>query len=124
MIPTSSKTDIMIKTKPFLQALERALLLSREGKNNVVNVKTLENNEIEITSITPEIGKVTERIQSKECNGEELRISFNGKNVIDALKVVDSEEIHIVFTGAMSPFVIRPTEHDYALHLFSPVRSY
>lgn len=124
MIPTSSKTDILLKTKPFLQALERALLLSREGKNNVVNVKTLDNGELEITSVTPEIGKVTEKLQSIECSGEELRISFNGKNVIDALKVVDSEEINMVFTGAMSPFVIRPTEHDYSLHLFSPVRSY
>lgn len=124
MIPTSSKTDILLKTKPFLQALERALLLSREGKNNVVNVKTLNNGELEITSVTPEIGKVTEKLQSIECSGEELRISFNGKNVIDALKVVDSEEINMVFTGAMSPFVIRPTEHDYSLHLFSPVRSY
>ncbi|OLO42134.1 DNA polymerase III subunit beta [Alkalihalophilus pseudofirmus] len=124
MIPTHSKTDFKIKTKPFLQTLERALLLSREGKNNVINLKTLENDQIEITSITPEIGKVTEKIQSSQLTGEELRISFNGKNVIDALKVVDCDEIHIVFTGAMSPFIIRPTEHDLALHLFSPVRTY
>lgn len=124
MIPSTSKTDMTMKTKPLLDALERALLLSREGKNNVVNVKTLDNGEIEITSITPEIGKVTEKMQTIELSGEELRISFNGKNVIDALKVVDSEEVHIIFTGAMSPFLIRPTEHDYSLHLFSPVRSY
>ncbi|WP_026675513.1 DNA polymerase III subunit beta [Alkalihalobacterium bogoriense] len=124
MIPTHSKTDFVIKTKPFLQTLERALLLSREGKNNVVNLKTLENGVIEITSVTPEVGKVTEKVQSMEANGEDLRISFNGKNVIDALKVVDCDEISIVFTGAMSPFVIRPTDNDHSLHLFSPVRTY
>jgi len=56
--------------------------------------------------------------------GEELRISFNGKNIIDALKVIDSEEIHLMFTGAMSPFVIRPIDSDRYLHLFSPVRTY
>ncbi|UOE94144.1 DNA polymerase III subunit beta [Alkalihalobacillus sp. LMS39] len=124
MIPTHSKTDFVIKTKPFLQTLERALLLSREGKNNVVNLKTLENGVVEITSITPEVGKVTEKVQSMEANGEDLRISFNGKNVIDALKVIECDEIHIVFTGAMSPFVIRPTDNDHSLHLFSPVRTY
>ncbi|MBU8905756.1 DNA polymerase III subunit beta [Desertibacillus haloalkaliphilus] len=124
MIPTHSKTDLTLQTKGLLQTLERALLLSREGKNNVINLKTLEHGAIEITSITPEVGKVTEEVQSKEIQGEELRISFNGKNVIDALKVIDSEEIHIVFTGAMSPFVVRPVDNDNTLHLFSPVRTY
>ncbi|WP_017725795.1 DNA polymerase III subunit beta [Halalkalibacterium ligniniphilum] len=124
MIPTESKTSFNMKTKLFLQTLERALLLSREGKNNVINLKTLEDGLIEITSITPEIGKVTENIQSLGMEGEELRISFNGKNIIDALKVIDSEEIRIMFTGAMSPFVICPTDHDNSMHLFSPVRTY
>ncbi|WP_100374336.1 DNA polymerase III subunit beta [Bacillus sp. FJAT-45037] len=124
MIPTQSKTSFTLKAKPFLQTLERALLLSREGKNNVINLKTLEEGLIEITSIQPEVGKVTESIQSEEMQGENMRISFNGKNIIDALKVADSDEINIVFTGAMSPFLIRPTDHDHYLHLFSPVRTY
>ncbi|GAE32286.1 DNA polymerase III subunit beta [Alkalihalobacillus hemicellulosilyticus] len=124
MIPNQSKTSITLKTKPFLHTLERALLLSREGKNNVVTLKTIEDNEIEITSISPEIGKVVERVQSTEITGEEMRISFNGKNIIDALKVIDSEDILITFTGAMSPFVIRPVDEDHYLHLFSPVRTY
>ncbi|GAE34407.1 DNA polymerase III subunit beta [Halalkalibacter akibai] len=123
MIPTQSKTTLRLKTKPFLQTLERALLLSREGKNNVINLKTIDSGLVEITSISPEVGKVTENIET-DVQGEEMRISFNGKNIIDALKVIDSEEIDIVFTGAMSPFVIRPIDHDQYLHLFSPVRTY
>ncbi|MFA9556239.1 DNA polymerase III subunit beta [Evansella sp. AB-rgal1] len=124
MIPTQSKTSVQLNTKMFMQAIERALLLSRDGKNNVVNLKTLDNSNLEITSVTPEVGKVTEDVQSIEFTGEELRISFNGKNIIDALKVIDSTEIKIDFTGAMSPFVMKPMEHDYMLHLFSPVRTY
>lgn len=124
MIPEHSKTDIIVETKGFLQAIERALLLSRDGKNNVVNLKTLEDGKIEITSVTPEIGKVTEKITTKNVIGEDLRISFNGKNIIDALKVIDSTESKISFTGAMSPFLLRPVDHENALHLFSPVRTY
>ncbi|MFC0471555.1 DNA polymerase III subunit beta [Halalkalibacter kiskunsagensis] len=123
MIPTQTKTSLQLKTKPFLQTLERALLLSREGKNNVINLKTLDGGNVEITSVSPEVGKVTENIET-QMQGEEMRISFNGKNIIDALKVIDSEEVKIIFTGAMSPFVIRPIEHDHYLHLFSPVRTY
>ncbi|MGO4889015.1 DNA polymerase III subunit beta [Anaerobacillus sp. MEB173] len=124
MIPTHTKTDITLQTKGFLQAIERALLLSQSSKNNVANLKTLDDGMIEITAVTPEIGKVTERVQSISTEGEELRISFNGKNIIDALKVIDSTEVKIAFTGAMSPFVIRPSNQDDALHLFSPVRTY
>ncbi|WP_026691797.1 DNA polymerase III subunit beta [Alteribacter aurantiacus] len=124
MIPTTSKTGVKLDTKVLLQAIERALLLSRDGKNNVVNLKTMDNGQIEITSVTPEVGKVTEDLRALELTGEELRISFNGKNLIDALKVVDSSEIHVDFTGAMSPFVLKPVDHDYTLHLFSPVRTY
>lgn len=124
MIPTQSKTGVTLDTKKFLQAIERALLLSRDGKNNVVNLKTMENGNLEITSVTPEVGKVTEDVTCLEFTGEELRISFNGKNIIDALRVIDSTEVKIDFTGAMSPFVLKPQEHDYMLHLFSPVRTY
>ncbi|WP_078393259.1 DNA polymerase III subunit beta [Shouchella patagoniensis] len=124
MIPTQSKTSFVLKTKHLLQTLERALLLSREAKNNVINLKTLGENQIEITSTSQEVGKVTEQMETEKFEGEEMRISFNGKNIIDALKVVDSDEIRIAFTGAMSPFVIRPIDSDHYLHLFSPVRTY
>lgn len=124
MIPSETKTGVELSTKELLQSLDRALLLSRETKNNVINLKTLGDGRVEINSVSSEIGKVTENIDCDKIDGEELRISFNGKNITDALKVIDSEKIHIQFTGAMSPFVVRPTDHDQMLHLFSPVRTY
>ncbi|WP_018923294.1 DNA polymerase III subunit beta [Salsuginibacillus kocurii] len=124
MIPTQSKTSFSIQTKELLQSLERALLLSKEAKNNVINVKAEGNNLIEVSSVSAEVGKVQENVNVEGFEGEELRISFNGKNIMDALRVIDSETIHIQFTGAMSPFVVRPTDHEQMLHLFSPVRTY
>lgn len=124
MIPNHSKTSFRLETKPLLHTLERALLLSQKGKTNIINLKSLGGHQLEITSVSPEIGKVTENIEAKQIEGEEMRISFNGKNVIDALKVIDSEEVQILFTGAMSPLVITPTDHDQSLHLVLPIRTY
>ncbi|WP_240376326.1 DNA polymerase III subunit beta [Bacillus piscicola] len=124
MIPDQFKTKIELSKRDLLQSLERALLLSREAKNNVVNLKSLDGRQIEITSVSVEVGKVTERVDCTELDGEELRISFNGKNLIDALRVIDSDVISIAFTGAMSPFVLKPADHEQMLHLFSPVRTY
>ncbi|PRO64339.1 DNA polymerase III subunit beta [Alkalicoccus urumqiensis] len=123
MIPSQSKTNIQVPAKQLMAAIERALLLS-DGKNNVVNLKSLNENELEITSVTPEVGKVTESVSCDAFEGEELRISFNGKNIIDALRVIESQDVAIQFTGAMSPFIMRPADRDYMLHLFSPVRTY
>ncbi|MGC5326507.1 DNA polymerase III subunit beta [Brevibacillus sp. SYSU BS000544] len=124
IIPQGSKTDMVLNTKEFLQSIERASLLSREGKSNVVRLATLADGNVEISSNAPEIGKVTEIVYPVTLNGEELKISFNAKYMIDALRSVDSGEIRANFTGAMSPFIIRPTDNDWTLHLILPVRTY
>lgn len=124
LIPNESKTDIVLNTKEFLQAIDRASLLAREGRNNVVKFATLEGGFVEISSNTPEIGKVVEEIASETIDGEELKISFSAKYVMDALKALEGTEIMISFTGAMRPFLIRPINDDSILQLILPVRTY
>ncbi|MBM7662209.1 DNA polymerase-3 subunit beta [Bacillus mesophilus] len=124
LIPTESKTDIFLNGKEFLQAIDRASLLAREGRNNVVKFSTLENGLVEVSSDSPEIGKVTEELQSEKIDGEELKISFSAKFMMDALKAIDGTEVKISFTGAMRPFFIQPVNDDKTLQLILPVRTY
>ncbi len=124
LIPTESKTDIFVNTKEFLQAIDRASLLARDGRNNVVKLSTLEGKMLEISSNSPEIGKVVEEVQCELIEGEELKISFSAKYMMDALKALDSTEIKISFTGAMRPFLIRTVEDDTIVQLILPVRTY
>jgi DNA polymerase III subunit beta len=124
LIPTDSKTDVTVHVKDFLQAIDRASLLAREGRNNVVKLTTLEGGIIEISSNTPEIGKVIEEVQAESIEGEELKISFSAKFVMDALKALEGTDIKVNFTGAMRPFVIRSLHDDTMLQLILPVRTY
>lgn len=124
LIPTEIKTDILINTREFLQAIDRASLLARDGRNNVVKLSTLEDNQIEISSNSPEIGKVVEEVLCESIEGEELKISFSAKYMMDALKVLDSTEIKTSFTGAMRPFLIRSLDNDSIVQLILPVRTY
>ncbi|MEH7123445.1 DNA polymerase III subunit beta [Bacillus sp. JJ1773] len=124
LIPTESKTDIVVNTKEFLHAIDRASLLAREGRNNVVKFTTIDAGVIEISSNTPEIGHVVEELQSQSVEGEDLKISFSAKFMMDALKTLEGSEIKISFTGAMRPFVIRPINDDSILQLILPVRTY
>ncbi|WP_132747618.1 DNA polymerase III subunit beta [Scopulibacillus darangshiensis] len=123
LIPNESKTDIVISTKGFLQAIDRASLLAKEERNNVVKFRTL-SGEVEISSQSPELGRVFENVQAEEIKGEELKISFSAKYMMDALSKVDSQDIRISFTGAMRPFLIRPVGDDGILMLILPVRTY
>ncbi|MBT2684877.1 DNA polymerase III subunit beta [Bacillus sp. ISL-37] len=124
LIPTESKTGVVVNTKEFLHAIDRASLLAREGRNNVVKFSTIEGGAIEVSSNTPEIGTVVEEIQSQSIDGEDLKISFSAKYMMDALKALEGTEIQISFTGAMRPFVIRPLHDDSILQLILPVRTY
>ena len=123
LIPTENKTSVTLSTKDFLQAIDRASLLAREGKNNVVKFVTINSESIEVSSNTPEIGNVVEEVQAVEIKGEDLKISFSAKYMMDALKALEGTEIKINFTGAMRPFVLRPLNDDSMLQLILPVRT-
>ncbi|MFC0186652.1 DNA polymerase III subunit beta [Fictibacillus aquaticus] len=124
LIPSDSKTEIVIKTKDFLQAIDRASLLAREGRNNVVKFATIGNQTVEVSSNSPEIGKVFEHVIAEEMEGEELKISFNAKYMMEALKAMDCAEVKVLFTGAMRPFLLKPMGEQSIKQLILPVRTY
>ncbi|WP_129689568.1 DNA polymerase III subunit beta [Gottfriedia acidiceleris] len=124
LIPSESKTELTVMTKEFLQAIDRASLLAREGRNNVVHLETVGSSVVNISSYSPEIGKVVDEIVCEDIKGEELKISFSAKYVMDALKAIESPEIYIQFTGAMRPFLIRTVNDSRTLQLILPVRTY
>ena len=123
LIPTDFKTSVTIEGKALLQAIDRASLLAREDRNNVVRFETIENI-VEVSSNSPEIGKVEEEITVSNMEGEGLKISFSAKYMMEALKAIDGQEVVIQFAGAMRPFIIRSIHDDAILQLILPVRTY
>ncbi|ATP38564.1 DNA polymerase III subunit beta [Solibacillus sp. R5-41] len=124
LIPEDYKTNVTINGKLLLQAIDRASLLAREDRNNVVRFETLESKTIEISSNSPEIGKVEEQIQVEALDGDTLKISFSAKYMMEALKAIDGQDVIIQFTGAMRPFILRSVADDAILQLILPVRTY
>src|SRR5699024_3074454 len=57
LIPTDSKTSVIVNGKSLLQSIDRASLLAKEERNNIVRFST-EDKMIEVSSNSPEIGKV------------------------------------------------------------------
>ncbi|NGP45195.1 DNA polymerase III subunit beta [Bacillaceae bacterium SIJ1] len=125
LIPESNKTSIEVNTKEFLQAIDRASLIAKEDRNNVVKLTISEGeHEVKISSNSPEIGKVIETVSAQVCEGDTLTISFSAKFMMDALRVINSADIRIDFTGAMRPFVIRGIDDVRNLYMIVPVRTH
>ncbi|MEC0226811.1 DNA polymerase III subunit beta [Paenibacillus alba] len=123
LIPQSFQTEMVVPTKELAEAIDRAYLLSREDKTNIVKMMMQEDQTIEISSSSSELGKVTEQINLQHIAGDLLKISFNSKYMLDALKVLDSEFIHIGFTGAMQPIIMKPQDSTNMLQLILPYRT-
>lgn len=123
IIPQVFETELVLDTKNVTDAIDRAYLMSREEKTNIVRLATMEDGMIEISSSSTELGRVTEQLEAYSMTGEPLRIAFNSKYMLDVLKVIDSEKLFIGFTGSMRPIIIKPMDHDYSLYVILPYRT-
>jgi DNA polymerase-3 subunit beta len=119
VLPPGYKTRVRLDTLEFLAAVERAAILTQD-KANSLRIE-VEDGRIRLFANTPEVGKVEEEIQA-EVVGENTSISFNSRYLIEALRVIEEQEIFFDITGSVSPGIIRPVgaEKDY-LHLIMPV---
>ena len=121
IVKNSYKTKVKIDTKDLLDAVERATLLSKEGKNNLVKFD-IENGEFIITA-NADIGQVTEKVEILEQDGEGLSIGFNSKYLLDGLKSISSPEVNFYFENSVSPAIIREVDNgENYLYLILPVR--
>lgn len=124
LIPNEYKTNVTVNGKTLLQAIDRASLLAREDRYNIVKFSTDEGKVVELSSNSPEIGKVEEQIEALDVEGEELKISFSAKYMMDALKAIDGQDVLIQFTGSMRPFILKSAHDDSIIQLILPVRTY
>lgn len=119
IIRKDHKTNVKVNRKELQDSLERASLLAKEEKANLVKLN-IANNQIIIKS-NSEIGNVNEEIPSEQ-EGEDVNIAFNSKYVIDGIKAIDSEEIELYFMGSLNPCIINPVGDKNYTYLVLPVR--
>lgn len=118
-IPTKFETIINVKTKDFIDSLERASLITSDDKRYPVKFSI--NEEDMIISSTADVGLSKEQIKIVN-NGAALQIGFNPRYFIDALKVISDENIKISFTSSIGPCIITAIDNDKYLYLILPVR--
>ena len=125
LIPTEFPIIVKFNKEKLFTAIERASLLSsKEGSSSIVKLNLKSDNTVEITSNSPELGKVTEKVYPLETVvGMPIKIAFSSKYFMDALKTFNSEEVYVKFTGEVRPFVIEGNDDPGVIQLILPVRT-
>lgn len=119
IIPTDFKTNVVLNKDQLLDALERASLLSRIDRNNLVKFEIADK--VMKLSSKSEIGDIKENI-TISLNGNDLSIAFNARYFTEALRAVNDEFLKLKFTTAVSPCIITSNDTDEFLYLILPVR--
>lgn len=119
IIRKEHKTRVSVNKRDFQNSLERASLLAKEEKANLIKLSVMDN-KINIRS-NSEIGNVFESIDSEQ-NGENLNIAFNSRYILEGIKTIDNEEIELNFMGSLNPCIINGLDDDNYIYLVLPVR--
>lgn len=120
VLPSHFTSVVTFDRAELIASVERAAILIRGDKNNLITLDVQENG-VSVSS-SSELGKVGERVEAK-VEGNELKISMNAKYLLDALKVLSDEKIEISFNGPFSPFVLTNATQKESIYLILPVRN-
>lgn len=117
MLSSDYETKVKINKKEFLNCIDRATLLVKEGDKKPIIINIVDGSmELKINSI---LGSMNEDIDI-EKQGKDLMIGFNPKFLIDALRVIDEEEVELYMVNPKAPCFIKNPEESY-IYLILPV---
>ena len=119
VIPAESTTKVALPTASLLKAARTAAVLAKDAANPV-RIRVADN-QLTLIAQTAEVGD-HEAPLTATVTGEDVQIAFNARYVLDALGVIDSDDVELSFNGALQPGAIRPAGREDYLCIVMPVR--
>ena len=117
MLSSDYETKMVINKRELLDCIDRATLLVKEGDKKPIIMNITDGNmELKINSV---IGSMEEDIEIHK-EGKDILIGFNPKFFIDALRVIDEEEVNIYMVNPKAPCFIKD-DNDKFIYLILPV---
>ena len=117
MLSSDYETKVKINKKELLDSIDRATLLVKEGDKKPIIMNILDNSmELKMNSF---IGTMDEEIDIVK-DGKDILIGFNPKFFIDALRVIDEEEVSLYMVNPKAPCFIKDDEGKF-IYLILPV---
>lgn len=117
MLSRDYETKIKMNKRELLDCIDRATLLVKEGDKKPVIIDVKDTSmQLKMNST---VGSMDEDIDI-EKEGKDLKIGFNPKFLIDALRVIEDEEIMLYMVNPKAPCFIKDEEESY-IYMILPV---
>ena len=117
MLSSDYETKVKINKRELLDCIDRATLLVKEGDKKPI-IMDIQDGVMEL-KINSFIGSMNEDIDI-EKTGKDILIGFNPKFFIDALRVIDEEEVSLYMVNPKAPCFIRDDDNQF-IYLILPV---
>lgn len=121
ILPDTFKTEVNADVTALSDAIDRASLMAREGKNNLIKLSFTED-AVKIRS-NAEMGAVEEEMEVL-LHGDDIDIAFNSNYIRDMLKNMDGEQVVFKFNAPTAPCIAVPKDNTNCVQLLLPVRTF
>lgn len=105
VIPKDGDKKATISTDVFISGVRRAALLTNEESKGVRMAFSKEG--LVLTSRAPEMGEAEVRVDVADYVGDAVEIGFNPGYLLDALKVVDANDVLLEMKAGNKPGVLK-----------------
>ena len=122
LIPQAYSTRAVVKLSEFSMATRSASIFARDG-SGIIRLQIMPKDgkgKIAISARAEEVGDNLGEVDAA-VEGEEAKIAFNSKYLMDVLGVLTEEEVALEATTSSSPGVIRPVGKDDYIHVVMPM---
>ena len=122
-IPKEFIYMINLNLKDYYNAIDRASIITLSKDKNIVKM-SIDGKKMTILGSSAESGKTKEELVIESNNKNKIDISFSSKYMMDALKVLNTQNIILQINGDDKPIIINAVEDDTVIELILPIKTY
>lgn len=121
LIPATSEVSLSVDTQEFTNIAKVAALFARESAGSITLKVSSKDQEVSIDSIASQVGENTSSAKAKvKGDGQ---VTLNSRYLLDALGVIETEQVNFRFSGKVSPCVLTPVGDESYSHIIMPLKS-
>lgn len=117
MLSSDYETKIKVNKRDFMDNIDRSMILIRDSDRKPIILNVEENNVN--MKVKSSFGSMNADVMAHKT-GKDIMIAFNPKFLIDALRVIDDEDVDLYMMNPKSPCFIRDEDGSY-IYLILPV---
>jgi DNA polymerase III subunit beta len=121
LIPSSFSTSAKLPKNELVNITKVSSLFARESAGSVTLDLDEDEKQISIRSIASQLGENT-ATATADVTGA-ASITLNSRYILDALGVINDQDVSLAFNGKLEPCVLHGTEDKDYLHLIMPLKS-